>query len=114
VYCLPWSKEAAQRLFDLRDNNNDNTIQLIVRDDSQGKSVQVKPQITVQDTFDLFVNSDFTYLYHGNYLTKEEKLMSIRQAQEEGLLQSQSNDDTAASILAQESLSQADKMQSYG
>jgi hypothetical protein len=111
IYTLPFTKENVQRLFDMRDGNK---IQFMVKDEIQGKVIGIKSQNTVEDTFKLWSESDFTYLYNANYLSKEEKLMGIRAAQEDRLIPSMSDDEINASIRAQESMSQKDKMVSYG
>ena len=110
VYTLPFSKENAQKLFDLRDgnNSNNNAIQFIVKSD-EGQVIGVKPQITVNDTFKLFVENDFEYLYHANYIPQAQKLLNAKQAENEGLIPKQTDDERAASILAQESLSDKQK-----
>ena len=66
---MPFSKQAAEELFSLRDGNN---IQFIVKSD-EGQVIGVKPQLTVQDTFRLFVDNDFDYLYHANYIPQAQK-----------------------------------------
>jgi hypothetical protein len=93
----------------MRDRNN---IQFMVKDEIQGKVIGVKPQ-KMEDTFKLWSEPDFTYLYNANYLSKDEKLMGIRAAQEDGLLPRQSLDEINASINAQQSLSDQQKMASY-
>ena len=79
VYTLPFTKENALRLFEMRDRNN---IQFMVKDEIQGKVIGVKPQ-KMEDAFKLWSESDFTYLYNANYLSKDEKLMGIRAAQKD-------------------------------
>ena len=114
VYTMPFNKENTQKLFDMRDSSkqDNNSIQFIVKSEGQGV-YNVKPQLTLQDTFKLFVDSDFSYLYHGNYMSKEEKEFNMRLAEAEGLIPKQTEDERKASILAQQSLSQNDKMASY-
>ena len=110
IYTMPFTKENAQKLFDLGDGNN---IQFIVKSEDQGKVYEVKPPLTVQDTFKLFAENSFEYLYFPNYISKEEKLLNMRAAEGEGLNPHQTDDDRAASILAQEALSDKQKMASY-
>jgi hypothetical protein len=115
VYTLPFTKENAQKLFDLRDTkqDNNNSIQFIVK--VEGQAVyNVKPQLTLQDTFKLFVESDFNYLFHGNYIPAADKLLAMRRAEFDGLIPKQTDDERAAAILAEQALSQKDKMASYG
>ena len=92
----------------MRDGNN---IQFIVKSD-EGQVIGVKPQLTVQDTFRLFVDNDFDYLYHANYIPQAQKLINAKQAENEGLIPRMTDDERTASINAQASLSQKDKMQS--
>ena len=110
IYTLPFTKEDATKLFDIRDPG----IQFIVKSEDQGKVYDVKPQLTIQDTFKLFVESDFNYLYHGNYISTEQKLLNAKQAEFDGLIPKQTDDERAAAILAEQALSQKDKMASYG
>ena len=114
VYTLPFTKENVQKLFNMRDGNN---IQFLVKIEAGGNVYEVKPktEITKQDTFKLFVESDFDYLYNANYISNEQKLLNLKAAEREGLIPKQTDDDTrTASILAQQALSQKDKMVSYG
>ena len=110
IYTLPFTKENAQKLFDMRENEK---IQFIVKSD-EGQAIGVKPQITVNDTFKLFVENDFEYLYHANYIPQTQKLLNAKQAENEGLIPKMTDDERTASILAQQALSQKDKMVSYG
>ena len=110
-YTLPFTKEDATKLFDMRDNNE---IVFMVKSESSDKTYEVKPQITIQDTFKLFVESDFSYLYHGNYITTEQKMLNMKSAEMEGLLPHQTDTERIANIKSQEALSQKDKMVSYG
>ena len=112
VYTLPFTKEDATKLFDLRDGNNN--IQFMVKSESSDKAYEVKPQITIQETFKLFVDSDFTYLYNGNYISLEQKMLNMKSAEMEGLLPHQTDTERISNIKAQEALSQKDKMASYG
>ena len=48
VYTLPFTKENAKKLFDLR-NSSKEDIQFLVKDENKGKVYQVAPQITFQD-----------------------------------------------------------------
>ena len=110
VYTLQFTKDDAQKLFDIRDPS----IQFIVKSEDQGKVYDVKPQLTITETFKLFVESNFSYLYAANYMSKEEKEFNMRIAEGDGLIPKQSDDERAAAILAQQALSQKDKMASYG
>jgi hypothetical protein len=109
IYTQPFTKENAQKLFDLRENDQ---IQFIVKE-QDGKVDDVKPQITVKDTFKLFTESSFTYLFNANYISKEQKEFYMRLAEGEGLIPTQTDDERTASILAQEALSDKQKMASY-
>jgi hypothetical protein len=114
VYTLPFTKENAQKLFDLRDgnNNNNNAIQFIVKSD-EGQVIGVKPQITLQDTFKLFTENSFEYLYNANYIPIQQKL-NAKQAETEGLIPRQMTDDErTASLIAAQNLSDKQKMSSY-
>jgi hypothetical protein len=111
IYALPFTKENAHKLFEMRDGNN---IQFSIKDELAGKVVGIKPQTTVQDSFKLFVESDFSYLINANYLSVEEKMMNMKAAVEDGLIPNQSDDERKASLIAQRALSQKDKMVSYG
>ena len=115
VYTLPFEKENAQKLFDLRDgnNNNNNAIQFIVKSD-EGQVIGVKPQITLQDTFKLFTENSFEYLYNANYIPIQQKLLNAKQAETEGLIPRQMTDDErTASLIAAQNLSDKQKMSSY-
>jgi hypothetical protein len=109
IYTLPFSPEAAQKLFDMKDPS----IQFIVKSEDKGRVYEVKPQLTIRETFQLFIEKDFEYLYNANYLSKEQKEFNMRIAEGEGLIPKQTNDERAASILSQEALNQKDKMASY-
>jgi hypothetical protein len=111
IYTLKFSPENAKKLFDMRENDY---IEFVVKNESQGKVYGVKPQIKITDTFKLFSENNFDYLYNGNYISYQDKLLAMKRAEGEGLIPPQSDDDRAASILAQEALSQKDKMASYG
>ena len=50
----------------------DNHIRLIVQGES-GKKVQVRNQLTPEDTIKLFTENDFEYLRNANYLSISEK-----------------------------------------
>ena len=110
IYTLDFTKENAQRLYDMRDGNN---IQFLVKDEDKGRVYDIRPRITVQDTFKLFSESDFEYLYHANYLSTEQKMLAMRLAEGEGLIPRQTDDERQASVLAEQALSQKDKMASY-
>ena len=70
IYCLSWSVENAERLLSLRENER---IQFIVKLD-EGQSIEVKkPQGTVQDTFKLFTENSFEYLYTAQYIPLQTK-----------------------------------------
>ena len=79
--------ENLKNVFDLRDgnNNNNNAIQFIVKSD-EGQVIGVKPQITLQDTFKLFTENSFEYLYNANYISIQQKLLNDKQAKGEGLI----------------------------
>ena len=109
IYNLPFTPENAKQLFNLRENNQ---IQFIVKEQNS-KVYDVKPQITVQDTFKLFVESSFTHLFNANYITKEQKEFNMRIAEGESLIPSQTDDERTASILAQEALSDKQRIASY-
>ena len=113
IYTLPFTKSNAEKLFALRDGNN---IQLIVKNEDHGNVYEVKkPNATLQENFEMFVNSDFDYLYAANYISQAQKLLNAKQSQAEGLIpQQMTSDDLATAIKAQESLSQKDKMASDG
>ena len=82
IYTMPFTKENAQKLFDMRENEK---IQFIVKSD-EGQVIDVKPQSTVQETFKLFVENYFEYLYHANYIPQAQKLLNAKQAENEGLI----------------------------
>jgi hypothetical protein len=109
IYTMSFTSENAQKLFDLRENDQ---LQFIVKQED-GKVYEVKPQITIQDTFKLFSEKSFDYLFNANYITKEQKEFNMRIAEGEGLIPKQTDDERTAAILAQEALSQKDKMASY-
>ena len=112
VYTLPFTKENAQKLFDLRENNQ---IQLIIKNETQGNVYEVKkPNASLQENFNMFVDSDFDYLYNENYISQTQKLLYAKQAEGEGLLPKMTSDEMITAIKAQEALSQKDKMASYG
>jgi hypothetical protein len=73
-----------------------------------------KPNATLQENFQMFVESDFSYLYNSLYISNEQKLLNMRIAEGDKLIEPQSDDDRKPAILAQQSLSQKDKMASYG
>ena len=114
IYTAPFTKENSQKLFDMRDKENDD-VQLIVKDESAAKLFEVKkPHATLQTNFEMFVDSDFSYLFNANYMSMEQKVWNSRIAEKEGIVDKMSDDERIASIKAQEALSQKDKMQSYG
>ena len=101
VYTLPFTKEDAQKLFELRDNKQG--IQLIVKSEAQDKVYEIKkPDGTLQENFQLFAESDFNYLFNANFLSKEQKEYNMRIAETVGLIPKQTDDERTASILAQE------------
>jgi hypothetical protein len=117
IYTLPFTKENALKLFDMRDLNKQNnctSIQFLVKSEDKNRVYDIQPQITLEQTFKLFVESDFEYLYHANYLSTEQKMLNMRLAEGEGLIPKQTDDERQASILAEQALSQKDKMVSYG
>ena len=78
LYTKEFSKDAAQTLFDMRENDD---IQLIVKNEPAGKSYQVKkPSATLQENFDMFVGKDFSYLFSANYLSVEAKMLNMRES----------------------------------
>ncbi len=56
VYTLPFSVEAAKKLFDQRENDE---VVFIVKYESTGNVYSVRQQQTVQDTFKLFTENSF-------------------------------------------------------
>ena len=71
----------------MRDGNN---IQLIVKNEDQGNVYEVKkPNASLQENFDMFVNSDFEYLYAANYISQTQKLLNAKQSQAEGIIPQQ-------------------------
>ena len=93
----------------MRDGNN---IQLIVKNENQGNVYEVKkPNASLTENFQMFVDSDFDYLYNANYISQTQKLLNAKQSQAEGLIpQQMTSEEMQAAIKAQESLSQKDKM----
>ena len=68
VYTLPFNKQNAEKLWSMKDGNN---IQLIVKNEDHGNVYEVKkPNASLQENFDMFVNSDFEYLYAANYISQ--------------------------------------------
>ena len=114
IYTSPFTKENATKLFDMRDSSKQD-IQLIVKNETQGNVYEVKkPNATLTENFQMFVESDFDYLYNANYISQTQKLLYAKQSEAEGLIPKMTSDDLATAIKAQESLSQKDKMASYG
>ena len=111
IYTLPFSKEAAQKLYYLRESDN---IDLLVKIQDQSSTYAVKKQnASLEDNFKMFTEESFNYLYYANYLTNEEKIINMRKAEMQGIIPTQTEDERAASIAAQTALSQKDKMASY-
>ena len=71
----------------------------------EGQVIGVKPQITLQDTFKLFIENSFEYLYNANYIPIQQKLLNAKQAENEGLIPKMENDERTASIIAQQNSS---------
>ena len=111
IYTMPFNKENAQKLFDLRDSSKQD-IQFMVKSD-EGQVIGVKPQITLQDTFKLFTENSFEYLYNANYIPIQQKLLNAKQAEGEGLIPKMENDERTASLIAQQNLSDKQKLSSY-
>jgi hypothetical protein len=110
VYTLPFTKENFKKIWE---NRRDSHIQLIVHDES-GKKISVRNQLTSDETLKLFTENSFDYLYNAAYLTVEEKERLRNAAAIEGLIPRETQDETKAAVLAQQALSQKDKMASYG
>ena len=74
----------------MRDGNN---IQLIVKNENQGNVYEVKkPNASLQENFDMFVNSDFGIIRRKLYFTAQ-KLINAKQSQAEGIILPQSDSD---------------------
>ena len=99
IYTTAFTKENATKLFEMREKENDD-IQFIVKSEEQGKSVGVKPQITVNDTLKLFVDNSFEYLYNALYIPTETKMLNMKRAEGEGLIDKQTDDERNASLFS--------------
>ena len=114
VYTMEFNKANAEKLFGMR-KQEDEEIQLVVKSETAGKIFEVKKQgATLEENFQMFVDSDFSYLFNAMYITPADKLLAMKQAEIDGIINKSSDDEKMASLNAQNNLSQADKMQSYG
>ena len=109
VYSLPFNKENFQKLWEMR---RDNHIRFNSTGES-GKKVQVRNQLTPEDTIKLFTENDFEYLRKANYLSISEKEEIRIKAEGELLAPRLTAEERHASIVAQQNLSDKQKMASY-
>ena len=91
IYTLPFTKENAEKLFDLRENNQ---IQFIVKQEDRDSVYEVKkPNATLQENFKMFAESDFEYLFTANYISRTQKIINSRLAENEGLIPKMTDDE---------------------
>ena len=70
IYTLPWSVEAASKLYNMREDD----IQFLVKIEGQ-KTIQVlKQNNTLEQNWKLFTENSFEYLNAADYLSTEQKL----------------------------------------
>ena len=69
VYTTPFTKEAAKKLFDQRENNE---VRFTVKDEMTGKAIEVRPDVNISKTFERFCKP-FDYLVNCLYLSPQEK-----------------------------------------
>ena len=106
IYTLPFNEENLRKLYNLRES--DNTITFTVMQEG-GLKYQVKPQKTAEDTFKLFLESDFEYLYTAGYMSLQDKIDIRHKAEAQGLAVKLTDEERIASLKAIESSYQKDK-----
>ena len=85
VYELPFNKENLLELWNQRES--DRTIQFICKDEATGKAAEVRDVTgNTQKSFELFRDSDFDFLFKGEYIPEAIKAELRQEALAQGLI----------------------------
>ena len=77
VYELPFNEKNLKDLVDLR--ASDSEITFTVKDEGSGKAVEVKRDVNINKTIELFLKP-FDYLFEAKYISPTTKSRELRQA----------------------------------
>jgi hypothetical protein len=88
VYAMPFNEKNLKELFDKREN--DDILQFVVKDESNGRAIEVKKESNINNTFKLFLKP-FDYQFNADYITPQQKAENRRMAEDEGIIPRNTN-----------------------
>ncbi len=83
VYELPFNEKNLKSLLDLR--LSDGEITLAVKEEGSGKAVEVKRDVNINKTIELFLKP-FDYLFNAEYISPQQRAENRQQAIDAGLI----------------------------
>jgi len=91
IYEIPFSKEAAKELWEMRES--DQTIQFLVKEEDTGKAHAVRDlSNSALKSFELFRDNSFEDLFKGNYIPPQIRAELRQEAVSQGLIQGVTSD----------------------